>query len=92
MLKKCGMTNAYETDSPIDCNVDLETTKSKDHADDHDSTTNQKQYLAIVGSLIYTALGARPDISYVVTLLSRFNMDPRTRHLTAAKRALRYPR
>ena len=36
------------------------------------------------------ALGTRPDISYAVGLLSRFNSDPRTRHLTAAKRVPRY--
>ena len=28
MLKKCGITNAYEADDPVGCSVDLETTKS----------------------------------------------------------------
>ena len=55
-----------------------------------DALVDQKTYLAIVGSLMYAALGTRPDISYVVGLLSRFNSDPRTRHLTAAKRVLRH--
>ena len=41
---------------------------------------------------MYAALGVRPDISYVFTLLSRFNNNPRTRHLTTAKRVLRYPK
>ena len=39
---------------------------------------------------MYAALGTRLDISYAVNLLSRYNIDPRTRHLTAAKRVLRY--
>jgi hypothetical protein len=39
---------------------------------------------------MYAAVGGRPDISYAVGLLSRFNVDPRNRHLTAAKRVLRY--
>ena len=71
MLKKYGMQEAYNIDSPIDCNVDLEIKKN-----DKDRSTNQKEYLAIVGSLMYTALGGRPDISYAVKLLSRYNIDP----------------
>ena len=37
-----------------------------------------------------SAIGTRPDISYPVGLLSSYNASPRTRHLTAAKRVLRY--
>ena len=68
--------------------MDLDNKKS----DSEDCPADQKQYLAIVGSLMYatSALGVRPDISYVFTLLSRFNNNPRTRHLTAAKQVLRY--
>jgi hypothetical protein len=39
---------------------------------------------------MYTALGNRPGISFSISSLSHFNIDPRTRHLTAAKRVLRY--
>ena len=39
---------------------------------------------------MYVAIGTRPDISYAVGLLSSYNANPRTRHLTAAKRVLRY--
>ena len=85
MLKKYGMQDAYNVDCPIDHNVDLEIKK-----DDKDRPTDQKEYLAIVGSLMYAALGGRPDISYAVNLFSRYNIDPRTRHLSAAKRILRY--
>jgi hypothetical protein len=48
------------------------------------------QYQAIVGSLMYAALGTRPDITYAVAALSRYNSGPLTVHLTAAKRVLRY--
>lgn len=73
MLNKYGMEGAYGTDSPIGCNMNLETKENEDHSTDH------KEYLAIAGSLMYTALEARPDISYAVTSLSRFNINPRTR-------------
>jgi hypothetical protein len=51
---------------------------------------DQQFYLSIIGSLMYAALGTRPDISFSVSSLSRFNIDPRARNLTAAKRVLRY--
>lgn len=85
MLKRHGMQDAAEADSPIDRNVILEITK-----DDQDCPADHKEYLAVVGSLMYASLGGRPDISYAVALLSRLNIDPRTRHLMAAKCVLRY--
>ena len=51
-----------------------------------------KEYQAIVGLLMYIALAARPDIVFAVLALSRYNSQPRTIHLTAAKRVLRYLR
>ena len=39
---------------------------------------------------MYVALASRPDISYCVTALSRYNKDPLQMHLTAVKRVLRY--
>jgi hypothetical protein len=47
-------------------------------------------YQSIVSSLMYAALGMRPDIAYAVAALSRYNSRPLTVHLTAAKRVLRY--
>ena len=41
------------------------------------------EYQAIVRSLMYVALAMRPDISFVVSALSRHNSCPRTTHLTA---------
>ena len=77
------MQDATEVNSPIDCNINLEITK-----DDKHCPTDHRENLAIVGSLMYSSLGGRPDISYIVAFLSRFNIDLRTRHLTAAKYVL----
>ena len=49
-----------------------------------------KDCQAIVGSLMYIVLATRPDISYAVSALSRYNSRPFTSRLTAAKRVLRY--
>ena len=51
-----------------------------------------KEYQAIWGSLMYIALATRPDIAFAVLALSRYNSQPRTSHLTAAKQVLRYLR
>jgi hypothetical protein len=39
---------------------------------------------------MYAALATRPDISYPVAALSRYNSRPFTSHMTAAKRVLQY--
>jgi hypothetical protein len=44
----------------------------------------------MVGSLMYAALGSRPDIAFSVTAVSRYNVQPLEMHVTAAKRVLRY--
>ena len=48
------------------------------------------QYQSIIGSLLYLAVATRPDIAYVVGVLSKFCSKPSEAHLTAAKRVLRY--
>lgn len=50
-----------------------------------DSTT----YRQLIGSLIYLT-NTRPDLSYAVSILSRFMQEPRDSHWNAAKRVLRY--
>ena len=46
-------------------------------------------YKQLVGSLMYMT-ATRPDLMYVVCLLSRFMSTPTELHLQAAKRVLRY--
>ena len=79
------MTDAYGVDTPIDTHESLDIA-----ANDTDKTTDQTEYLAIVGLLMYAAIGSCPDISYAVGLLCSCNANPYTRHLTAVKRVLRY--
>ncbi|KAJ0926044.1 putative RNA-directed DNA polymerase [Helianthus annuus] len=46
-------------------------------------------YKRLIGSLMYLTV-TRPDVMYVVSLLSRFMANPRKEHIIAAKRVLRY--
>src|SRR5271170_1037327 len=54
------------------------------------STTNIKEYQAMVGSLMYAMLCTRPDLAYAIQQLSQFNSNPTNAHFQAAKRVFRY--
>ena len=47
-------------------------------------------YQQIIGTLIYAAIGTRPDISFVAMRLSRFNNNPTQEHIKYTKYVLRY--
>lgn len=49
-------------------------------------------YREAVGSLMYLALGTRPDIAFAVSLISRFVDCADEVHVTAVKRVLKYLR
>jgi len=70
--------------SPLDPQTDLANTHCED------KTANRKEYLSMVGSLMYAVLGSRPDIAFSITSLSQYIVQPLEMHATAAKRALRY--
>jgi hypothetical protein len=81
ILQRFEMTTAYGVQTPLDPNVRLDGQQGGVEVD-------PTQYQAIVGSLMYAALGTRPDIIYAVAALSRYISRPLTVHLTAAKRVL----
>ncbi|KAA0056358.1 Retrovirus-related Pol polyprotein from transposon TNT 1-94 [Cucumis melo var. makuwa] len=47
-------------------------------------------YASIVGSLLYAQTCTRPDISFVVGMLGKYQSNPRMDHWKAAKKVLRY--
>jgi hypothetical protein len=47
-------------------------------------------YREAIGSLMYAALGTRPDISFAVSFLSQFMQNPGRAHWEAVKRVFRY--
>lgn len=47
-------------------------------------------YAELIGKLNYLATRTRPDISYALSVLSKYNSQPRQQHVQAAKRVLRY--
>ena len=51
---------------------------------------NPTEYRELIGSYIYLMTATRPDLAYIVTLLSRFMNRPTKMHLQIARRVLRY--
>ena len=51
---------------------------------------NPTVFRELVGSYIYLMTATRPDLAYIVTLLSRFMQNPTKMHLLIARRVLRY--
>ena len=47
-------------------------------------------YSSVVGSLMYTMMGTRPDIAYTVGVLSCFSTNPKCHHWAAEKWVLHY--
>ena len=84
-LSRFGRADANTVSTPLAKDIVLDSP-----ATENDKVVNQRNYLSIVGSLMYVALRTLPDIAFAVTKLSQYNHEPRTSHFTAAKRVLRY--
>jgi hypothetical protein len=85
IVRRFQLQNARDAVSPMDPHVDLDNPNCEDK-----QTKDQTLYQSMVGSLMYAALGTRPDISFCVAILSKYSAQPLQMHFTAAKRALRY--
>lgn len=51
---------------------------------------DERKYKEIIGELLYLANRTRPDIAFVTSYLSQFSQRPEQRHLTIAKRVIKY--
>ncbi|GJT65879.1 retrovirus-related pol polyprotein from transposon RE1 [Tanacetum coccineum] len=82
-LLKCGnVLNAKPISTPLDPIQSLNLT-------DGEPLPNPSLYRTLVEKLIYLTI-TRPDISFASQLLSKFSQEPRTPHMKALNRVLRY--
>lgn len=82
ILARFNMTNSKISKTPMEQN--LRFPKSEE-----DTPVDAQMFQRMVGSLIYLTI-TRPDICYVVNIISQHMHNPRECHLTAAKRILCY--
>ncbi|UYV82244.1 hypothetical protein LAZ67_21001448 [Cordylochernes scorpioides] len=83
LLQKYHMQDCKGVSTPMDVNTDFGNFHSSKKIDQH-------KYQELIGSLLYLACKSRADIAFSVTVLSKYNTDPREIHWNAAKRVLRY--
>jgi len=81
LLSETGMLGCRPISTPIDPNHKL--------CAESGNPVNKESYQRLVGRLIYLC-HTRPDISYAVSVVSRYMHDPRSGHLDAVYRILRY--
>lgn len=55
-------------------------------ATEEEESVNQQQNQSIIGCLMYLSVSSRPDITYSVSTLSKFNSNPNQQHWSALKR------
>ncbi|XP_050920499.1 uncharacterized mitochondrial protein AtMg00810-like [Lathyrus oleraceus] len=82
VLKKFKMDDANPVGTPMECG-------SKLSKQENGEIVDPTLYKRLVGSLRYLK-STRPDILYVVGVVSRYMEAPTTTHFKAAKRILRY--
>lgn len=79
------MTECKAVSTPMDVSTKLSGSKSLDDEED-----NKVPYRELIGSLMYIAMGTRPDIAHAVSYPSCYNDCHKHTHWVAAKRVLRY--
>jgi hypothetical protein len=82
ILDVFGMTDCNPAKVPMIGKWDLENNDSE--------SVDETLYCSMIGKLLYAANYIRPDISYAVSLLSRYLNGPKMIHLKAAKHVMRY--
>lgn len=88
IAKQFGLINSKPVYTPMEVNNPLQMCTEEKCVEC--LKVNPSEYRSITGSLNYIAGSTRPDISYAVSTLSRYNNKPHISHLIAAKRVIRY--
>lgn len=87
LLGRFGMSSSHGITTPLSVKIDLHESRENEKTLDFD---DRKQYQAIVGGLMYLMTATRPDLAFTLSRLSKFNANPTTKHMEAAKHTLRY--
>ena len=82
IIDECGLLGSKPANTPMEVNHKLALATRA-------LFPNATQYRRIIGRLIYLTI-TRPELSYVVHILSQFMQSPKEEHFEAARRVLRY--
>ncbi|KAL0560154.1 hypothetical protein IC582_000548 [Cucumis melo] len=82
LVKKFGLDQSQYKRTPV-------ATHAKITKDTVGTAIDHKLYRSMIGSLLYLT-ASRPDIAYAVGTCAQYQSDPRTSHLNAVKRIIKY--
>ena len=89
IIRRYGLEDAKPLSMPMDPHVQLTAEQSPKMIAEVAEMRNVP-YREAVGSLQYASMGTRPDITYAVSVLSRFLENPGRAHWEVCKRVFRY--
>lgn len=89
MLKQFSMSDANPVNVPLPAHMKLSASQSP-ITDEEITYMNKVPYAEAIGSLMYLMTGSRPDISFCISLLSRYMSNPGPAHWEAVKWLFRY--
>lgn len=86
ILNKFNMHESKPASTPMDAKINLLI------SDQIAEEVDKKWYQSAIGSLLYAALGTRPDILYATITLGKYASNPSQTHISSVKRIFRYLR
>jgi hypothetical protein len=89
ILTRFNFNDLKPSSTPMDPNAQLTVSQSPSKLEDLARMRNVP-YREAVGSLMYAAMGTRPDIAFAVSTVSQFSQNPGWEHWEAVKRIFRY--
>jgi hypothetical protein len=82
IIDKFGMSHSNPCANPLEARPHKKTSE--------ESPADIGEYRQAIGSLLYAALGSRPDIAYAVGVLGRYAANPSQAHFKSVKHLIRY--
>ncbi|CAL2274253.1 unnamed protein product [Prunus armeniaca] len=89
VLKRFNMLSYASGEVPITKGDKLSRAQSPQNELEKEEMKN-RPYASLVGSLMYAQVCTRPDIAFAISVLGRFQANPRNAHWIAAKKDMRY--
>ncbi|KAI3513141.1 hypothetical protein L1887_20467 [Cichorium endivia] len=91
VLKRFNMENSKRGELPIQSNTKLSKTQSPS-TDEEIAEMSRVPYASAVGSIMYAMTCTHPDVSFALSMVSRFQGNPGKEHWIAVKNILKYLR
>jgi hypothetical protein len=91
VLKKFSMESSKKGFLPMSHGIKLSKTQCPQTADERERMS-RFPYASAIGSIMYAMICTRPDVSYALSVTSRYQADPGESHWAAVKTILKYLR